>query len=290
MSRDDGFAIADIDTGYFDDAKARDLWQRLRDPDRMARAVVLHKATLLASWRHGERVTATQACPMWMTADDDLLDALKAVKYLDRAGKIPVASWSTWFDAAFARREARRGAGRLGGLASGQNRAIRAHGRSTSAERPPKHPSTDAEPVRPSVRPSVRPGGARAREGDDDGVEDRQRDPADDYWTITGTYPNDKARAWIDDLTEQYGSSAVTRAMVDCHLSDGTARSLLGRVKVQLERQARKLDLAEREAEKRRIVELRKPTVLRVRPDDISDEEADRIAREHFARAKAADG
>ena len=63
MSRDDGFAIADMDSGYFEDAKMRDLWQRLRDPDRMARALCLHSATLLASWRAGERVTVTQAAP-----------------------------------------------------------------------------------------------------------------------------------------------------------------------------------------------------------------------------------
>ena len=119
MSRDDGFAVADVDSGYFEDAKLRDLWQRLHDPDQMARAVVLHQATVLASWRQGGRVTVTQACPLWANVDADVLEALMAVKLLDRGGRLPVASWTEWFGAAQNRREIRRESGRLGGLASG---------------------------------------------------------------------------------------------------------------------------------------------------------------------------
>ncbi len=147
MSRDDGFPVADLDSSYLDDPKMRDLWQRLHDPDRMAAAVVLHAATVLASWRQGERVSVTQAAPLWLTVDGELVAALQGARLIDKAGKVPASSWSEWFGPAFSRRETRREAGRIGGSASGKQR-------STVAEATPKQPSTDAEPVRPSV-PSV---------------------------------------------------------------------------------------------------------------------------------------
>lgn len=159
MSRDDGFAVADVDSAYFDDAKMRDLWQRLQDADRMSRAVVLHAATLLASWRQGERVTVSQASPLWMVHDDELVAEMKAVRLLDRAGRIPVQPWDQWFGTAFRRREARREIGRAGGLASGKSR-------STDGEASVQGEFDDggsvSEPVRPSV-PSPRPSSPSSR-------------------------------------------------------------------------------------------------------------------------------
>jgi hypothetical protein len=154
MSRDDGFTVADMDSGYFEDAKMRALWQALRDPDRMARAICLHAATTLASWRQGCRVTVAQAIPLWLPMDADLIATLKGVKLLDRAGKVPKESWQIWFGTAFTRRETRREAGRIGGLASAQHRALPGE---APVKRPRKHPSTVAEPDRPSVLPSVPP-------------------------------------------------------------------------------------------------------------------------------------
>jgi hypothetical protein len=163
MSRDDGFAVADVDSSYFDDAKMRDLWHSLGDPNRMARAVCLHSATMLASWRAGCRVTVTQAVPLWLPADDDLLAALRTSKLLDRFGKIPSESWHEWFGTAYNRREVRRVSGRAGGLASAGKRALpgerppkRARQRSSDAVPTPEQTSSPAEPVRPSV-PPVRP-------------------------------------------------------------------------------------------------------------------------------------
>ena len=173
MSRDDGFPVADVDSAYFDDAKMRELWQRIADPDRMARAVTLHSATLLSSWRHGERVTVGQAAPLWLLADELTVADLKAVRMLDRAGKIPLGSWTRWFGAAFQRREARREIGRAGGLASGKSRSTVSE---ASVEPRFKRDSTASEPVRPSVPsvPSVRPSGrpttraAREKDGPKD--------------------------------------------------------------------------------------------------------------------------
>ena len=161
MSRDDGFTVADMDSGYFEDAKMRSLWQALRDPDRMARAICLHAATTLASWRQGCRVTVAQSIPLWLPMDADLIAALKGVKLLDRAGKVPAESWQVWFGTAYERRETRREAGRTGGLASAKRRALPGE---ATVKRPRKQPSTLAEPVRPSVPtvPSVPPAAGEA--------------------------------------------------------------------------------------------------------------------------------
>lgn len=151
MSRDDGFPVADVDSAYFEDSKMRDLWQRVRDPDKMARAVILHSATFLGSWRQGERITVTQAAPLWIQVDEELVGHLKAVKLLDRAGKITTNAWDKWFGPAFQRREAKRESGRAGGLASVKGRSSDA---SPSLPPPDKGRSSPAEPVRPSVNPS----------------------------------------------------------------------------------------------------------------------------------------
>ena len=159
MSRDDGFTVADVDSSYFDDAKMRDLWHALGDADRMARAVCLHQSTLLASWRAGSRVTVAQAVPLWLAVDAELVTVLRAVKLLDRFGKIPSDSWQVWFGTAYKRREVRRVSGRAGGLVAAQRRGLpgehprkRAQHRHSVAAATPEHPSSPAVPVRPSVR------------------------------------------------------------------------------------------------------------------------------------------
>ena len=137
MSRDDGFEIADVSTALLDDPKVRDLWRQLGDECRMTHAITLYVATILASWRDGCRVPVADAVPVWLAPDGELVAALVRARLLDRHGKLPPRSWNGWFGPAYARREARRAAGRIGGMASGSAR-----------ERLLKQPLTDAEPVR----------------------------------------------------------------------------------------------------------------------------------------------
>lgn len=154
-----------MDSSYLDDPKMRALWQNLKDPERMARAVVLHAATVLASWRQGERVSVTQAAPLWLLVDDELVTALRAAKLIDRAGKVPAGSWSEWFGPAFDRRETRRESGRAGGYAKAQRSP-------SDATATPQRTHGDALPVRPSVPsgPTDRPSVNGTREGDASGA------------------------------------------------------------------------------------------------------------------------
>lgn len=159
-----------MDSSYLDDPKMRELWQRLKEPEMMARAVVLHAATVLASWRQGERVSVTQAAPLWLIVEPELIAELRAVRLIDKAGKIPAASWAEWFGPAFNRRETRRESGRAGGYAKAQRSP-------SDATATPERTHGDALPVRPSV-PSVRSGPAgpsvlptsRPREADASGT------------------------------------------------------------------------------------------------------------------------
>ena len=119
MSRDDGFDIADVDTGLFDDPKVRRLWRTVGDPVAMSGCIALYMATLLASWRHGERLAVSEAVPVWMRVAPEHVAALRHAGLLDRRDKLPARSWEGWYGPAYARREARREAGRMGGRASG---------------------------------------------------------------------------------------------------------------------------------------------------------------------------
>jgi hypothetical protein len=83
------------------------------------------------------------------------------------------------------------------------------------------------------------------------------RDPADVYWQLTGRWPTEKATAWVDGLTEQYGSEPVIAALAEAHIEDSSTTTLLGRARDRLARDSRQLDLKERREEKARLAEKR---------------------------------
>jgi hypothetical protein len=149
MSRDDGFAIADLDTGLFSDPKVVALARRLRDPVQTAAHLALYQALVLGSWGAGARITFDEAVPAWwLGPSDEIRSNLAAVGLIDAAGRIPKRAWTSWYLPAFTRREARRESGRLGGTTSGTNR------RKTSGEPPAEQRPTDAQPtLNPSAPP-----------------------------------------------------------------------------------------------------------------------------------------
>jgi hypothetical protein len=97
MSRDEGFPHADVATAKHNDPKFRALWRNLRNEAAMNAAVVLYEAVQLASWQHGERVTAEDAAPSWMTEIEQPAKALVKAGLLDREQRIPVHAWEHWF-------------------------------------------------------------------------------------------------------------------------------------------------------------------------------------------------
>lgn len=119
MSRDDGFAIADVDTGLLSDPKVLRLVRRARAEDAPvdipATALLLYVSLVLSSWEAGERLAFDDGLPAWWI-DDGLhyQTALTNAGLLDAEGRIPEASWESWFGPARDRRDAARTAGREG--------------------------------------------------------------------------------------------------------------------------------------------------------------------------------
>jgi hypothetical protein len=164
MGRDDGFAIADVAVGYFDDEKVRRLWRRLSpDVGAMCEALALHQAALLASWREGRRVDVESAAPLWLPVRQELVDHLTAVGLLDKTRRVSARSWSSWYGPAAQRREERREAGRKGGLAKAERLAKASPKRSSSSARAELYPSVPSVPSEPSSARAAARGGGAAR-------------------------------------------------------------------------------------------------------------------------------
>lgn len=165
MSRDEGFAIADVDTSLYGDTKVARLWRELGDQLLMGCAMSLLEATRLTSWREGERVKAEDAAPTWTPDIARLLAALVASGLLDRTHRIPKKSFETWFGAAKKRRDESRDRWR--------EAKARARARSIlngdSDESPRGHHGESRVTVRPSVPTESKNGrdreGARGRRG-----------------------------------------------------------------------------------------------------------------------------
>ena len=159
-SRDDGFAVADVSTSYYDDDKVRELWRILEgDVSAMCEAMTMHNATVIGSWRVGRRVTVNQAAPLWLPVREPIVEALVSARLLDRSRKVPPRSWAGWFGPAEARREERREAGRRGGIAKAKRTAS-----SATAELYPT--GRQAGPsVKPTDLPRARARGGAARRG-----------------------------------------------------------------------------------------------------------------------------
>ena len=157
MSRDDGFDVADVATGLYDDPKVKALWRALPDQGRMSHALALHMATLLASWRHGCRVTVQEAVPVWLVPDAELIAALQAVRLLDKAGRLPGRSWRGWFEPVAGRRDAARERWRK---ANARRSAVTTRlPRGNSHLPPPSGPSgpdLPSSPLQPSQRAPAR--------------------------------------------------------------------------------------------------------------------------------------
>lgn len=167
MSRGDGFAIADVDSGLLDDEKVRKLWRQLGDVGKMTHALTLHEATLLASWRNGCRQTVDQAAPVWLPIDAELVAALVTVRLLDRTGRIPARSWSGWFEVAKGRREALHERWKRANEKRSKRAAQSPRGNSadTATDRSDRTgPTGPSGPVRTSpTEPSLSPSRGRAR-------------------------------------------------------------------------------------------------------------------------------
>lgn len=169
MSRDRGFAVADTSTSLMDDPKVRAMWRALRpDEAAMATAMHLHEAVRLASWREGERVSAEDSAPAWMTDITTPASHLKEHGLLDADGKVPRTTWRHWFGAADSRRKETRERWRRSKQKARQPGDPSTNVSDGSTPSPRGHHSGStgpSVPTVPTVRPSPRARRARGRGG-----------------------------------------------------------------------------------------------------------------------------
>ena len=83
MSRGDGFAIADVDVGFYQDTAIKRVART--HPDLFPVAVAGYIGILLASWQQGRRVCAVDGWPEILPYSQAAIDALKepGVELLD---------------------------------------------------------------------------------------------------------------------------------------------------------------------------------------------------------------
>ena len=103
MSRDDGFTVMDVSTGYVDDPKWRKLGRHA--PDQIGPAFIAYTATMAESWRAGRRVTIGDAWPALIPFSQPAVDALRHVGLLDSHGLVQSRAWRGWFTPAKTRRD-----------------------------------------------------------------------------------------------------------------------------------------------------------------------------------------
>lgn len=203
MSRDNGFTLADIDTGLYADAKVRRLARLLRDPRETAVHVALYEALLLGSWADGERVTLEDAAPAWwLDPVDDIAANLEKVHLIDAEGRIPEHAWESFYLPAWERRERRRHSGKLGGQLSSAQR--RSSGATSGAQALLERSSSDAEaalnltvPTVPTVDKKVpSPLSTRAKAAKEPS-DRRLTAEANESWSTFGPEWDEFRAAWI---------------------------------------------------------------------------------------------
>jgi hypothetical protein len=262
MSRDDGFAIADISTSTLEDVKFRALWRTLNEPGTMSQAVVIYLATLLESWKSGERVCAEVAAPMWVANADTIASILSSVGLLDAQGMVPEHVWDNWFGPAYSRREEKRKAGSIGGQRKASNALAQLEDGSSYALPVPSVPSYPSYPSVPSVP-----------------------EPALQAYQSIMVNVSAGSLKFLDDLTDQYGQEATARAIGTASL-EGT-KNLLSRAKSILALWNRNTERSERDAERSKVAAQHAPVVLRpVEPEPLSEDEIARQMAEYKAAHK----
>jgi hypothetical protein len=117
VSSRDRLARMDVDTGWAYHRKVREL--RRRYPDLWPVFWTAYLALLGEAWAVGDRtLTLADTYPPSMPAPvGEALDALQAVRIVDSAGRVPVASWRVWYGPVAAKLRQKSAAGTLGAAA-----------------------------------------------------------------------------------------------------------------------------------------------------------------------------
>ncbi len=150
MPRSDGFAIMDVSTSICDDPKFR-LLHRQR-PEHVTAAFMVYVAVLGESWKAGRRVSVTDAWPVAVPFDPEVVTSMIQVRLIERSGLPPRRAWDGWYAPARERRDQSRERWRR---ANENRRAVPHEDSDDTARLPRGQNDVPLPPSVPTVRPSV---------------------------------------------------------------------------------------------------------------------------------------
>jgi hypothetical protein len=96
---------ADLSVDYLRDTKVLRLWRECGPG-----AVLMHLATVLDTWREGERVSIHDTTVD--AVDPAIVEVMQRLDLLDAEGRIPLDSWESWIAPSVELMASRRAAGR----------------------------------------------------------------------------------------------------------------------------------------------------------------------------------
>lgn len=256
------------DTAFLSDAKFRKLGRRLTDPDDFNSAVGAYFIGLAAARRNGEPDLDLET-----ETGSRFLDDLREVGLINGAGFYhePFDAW-----APMSPQQA----------AAGRARARGAQ-RDDAGKFVPASPSDASalDRLDALVQPSL-PLPSLQIPSSEEGVQGEEPDAAVAFNRRTGEFPGGKILSWINELAQTHGERRLTERIEQTPMEGRNAAQYLRAVRDLLRTEDHLAEKAERADEMRRLEEKRRPIVLHPPPDDISDEEAERQAREYIARQK----
>jgi hypothetical protein len=213
----------------------------------------------------------------WPAPADVPSTARKAsVEYLAEAGVIELLAGGLFrFHGLDAERGRRRDAARRGPDGSPDGTQLGPKREADETQMPPR--------ARPPLG-SARLSSSSSTEG---GVgETTEDDAAVALHARSGTFPSSKVVTWLNEIADRHGESRLTAAIRVTPMDGRTVPDYIRAVVDGLRAQDHAAERAEAVAEKERNAEKRRPPVFARPVEDVSPEEADRIAREFKAEAK----
>lgn len=105
MSSGPGFDVMDVDVALVNDPKFRRIARELGRPEHVAPAIAAYVALLGESWKAAGRARIEDAWPPLLVFDPAVVESMRAVKLIDRTGRIPVHAWDRRFTDAFRRKQ-----------------------------------------------------------------------------------------------------------------------------------------------------------------------------------------
>lgn len=118
----------------------------------------------------------------------------------------------------------------------------------------------------------------------EEGVQGEEPDAAVEFQRRTGQFPGPKILDWLNELAEAHGEGRLVKAIASTPMAGLKVPDYLRAVRDRLRSEDHLAEKAEAADEQRRLAEKRRPIQVVPLAEDVSPEEARRLAEEHMAK------